>query len=92
VVSQKKSEGGGGMLLLTLLARQVWRSLLEVKPDLRMFHLRVVDINIRLFVLELLDNGDRSRLASITSVCLERKPKYGDPLRQHPISHSNKVR
>ncbi len=48
-------------------------------------------MNIRLLVLEVLDNSDRSRLASIAGVCLEREAKYGDPLRQRPISHSNKV-
>lgn len=56
-----------------------------------MFDLRVVDIDIRIFVLEVFDNSDRSRLTSIAGVCLERKPKYGDPLLQHPISHSNEV-
>ena len=56
-----------------------------------MFDLRIVDMNVRLFVLEVLDNSDRSRLASIAGVCLERKAKYGDPLRQRHISHSKKV-
>ena len=78
-------------LLLTLLDRQVWRGLREVSPHLRMFDLRIVDMNIRLFVLEVLDNSNRSRLASIAGVCFERKAKYGDPLRQRPISYSIKV-
>jgi hypothetical protein len=56
-----------------------------------MFDLRIVDINIRPFVLEVLDNGDRSRLASIAGIRLECESEYGDSLRQRPISHSNKV-
>ena len=88
---KRKCECGEVALLLTLFDRQVWRGLREVSPDLRLFDLRIVDMDIRLFVLEVLDKSDRSRLASIAGVCLERKAKYGDPLRQRRISNSNKV-
>jgi hypothetical protein len=56
-------------------------SLGQVGPDLILDDLGVVDVDVGLLGLEVTDEGDGSRLASVTRVGLECEAKDGDALK-----------
>lgn len=67
--------------LRTLCKRLVRGGFLKVEPDLAVLYLRVVDVDECLLSLEVLDEGDSSRLPGITGVGFECESEYGNALR-----------
>lgn len=65
----------------TALDRDKGTGLLEVHPNLVVIDLRIVDVHECLLRLEVLDKGDSSRFAGVTSVRLESEAKDCDTLR-----------
>ena len=64
--------------LHTVLEKCAGDSLSEVRPNLVVFNLRVVDVDKCLLGLEILNESDGSQLVSITSVSLEDKSEYSN--------------
>ena len=53
---------------------------LKIGPDLVLYHLRIIDVDIGFLRLEILDEGDCGRLSSVTSVSLECEAENGNAL------------
>jgi len=72
--------GTSGTMKRTRLEGQKGARLLKISPDLVTFHLRIIDIDISFFRLEVLDEGDCRRLSSVTSIGLEGEAENGNTL------------
>jgi len=58
----------------------------EIHPDLRVFDLRVIDIDLRPLLTEVSDESDSCRLACVAGIGLERKSQHRNALATSKLS------